>query len=137
METKIRSLRVRVLTIYLMIGRWLVSFPNSLFLPPHQSTTTSPLVIDPLAHPAYSSSLHTMSTPSKTVHVSLDLPVAIGAQDEVWGSDNVDFYEGFDPLVHVVKRSGDLSCADPHVRLIYHIMLVSRYSSTLPPTPPT
>jgi len=78
-----------------------------------------------------------MSTPSKTVRVSLELPVAIGAQDEVWGSDNVDFYEGSDPLVRVVKHSGGLSCADPHVRLICLTELVNRYSSIpllLPPT---
>ena len=70
-----------------------------------------------------------MSSRSKTVNISLDLPVALGSQDEVWGNDNSDFYEGIDPLVRVVKRSGGLSCADPHVRLICHTVLVNRYSN--------
>jgi len=36
----------------------------------------------------------------------------MGSQDEVWGHDSQDFYEGSDPLVRVVKRSGIYPEAD-------------------------
>jgi len=44
-----------------------------------------------------------MSTPS--VNINLSLPIIMGSQDEVWGHDSVDFFDGSDPLVRVVKRS--------------------------------
>jgi len=95
MESKIRCFRVRVLTTYLMIGQWLVSFLSSLFLSPHQSSA-SPLLKFFLSRIA-------MSAP--TVNVNLSLPIVMGQQDEVWGHDSVDFFDGSDPLVRVVKRS--------------------------------
>ena len=45
-----------------------------------------------------------MSTPS--VNINLSLPIVMGSQDEVWGHDSVDFFDGSDPLVHVVKPLG-------------------------------
>jgi len=96
MESKIRPFRVRVLTIYLMIGRWLVSFLSSLFLSPHQSSTPPFLKFFP--------SSTTMSAP--TVNINLSLPIVMGHQDEVWGHDSEDFFDGSDPLVRVVKLSG-------------------------------
>ena len=44
-----------------------------------------------------------MSAP--TVNVYLSLPIVMGSQDEVWGHDSIDFFDGSDPLVRVVKRS--------------------------------
>jgi len=62
MESKIRHFRVRVLTIYLMIGQWLVSFLNSLFLSPHQSSYPPLLKFFPNRHHAHQSRLpHSVS----------------------------------------------------------------------------
>ena len=40
-----------------------------------------------------------------SVNINLSLPIIMGSQDEVWGHDSVDFFDGSDPLVHVVKCS--------------------------------
>jgi len=45
-----------------------------------------------------------MSVPS--VNVNLSLPIVMGSQDEVWGHDSIDFFDGSDPLVRVVKPLG-------------------------------
>jgi len=45
-----------------------------------------------------------MSTSS--VNINLSLPFVMGSQDEVWGHDSVDFFDGSDPLVRVVKPLG-------------------------------
>jgi len=95
MESKIQCFRVRVLTIFLLIGRWLVSFLRSLFLSPHQSSPPPFLKFFP--------STTTMSAPS--VNINLSLPIVMGSQDEVWGHDSIDFFDGSNPLVRVVKCS--------------------------------
>jgi len=45
-----------------------------------------------------------MSVP--TVNINLSLPIVMGCQDEVWGHDSIDFFDGSDPLVRVVKPLG-------------------------------
>jgi len=70
-------------------------FPQFAFpFPPHQSSAPPLLKVLPST---------TMSAP--TVNVNLSLPIVMGQQDEVWGHDSVDFFDGSDPLVRVVKRS--------------------------------
>jgi len=68
-----------------------------------------------------------MSTPS--VNINLSLPIVMGSQDEVWGHDSQDFYEGSDPLVCVVKRSGIYPKADLMFRLTYLTALGRAFSS--------
>jgi len=71
-------------------------FPQFAFpFPPSIIHSSSLLKVLPLSP--------TMSAPS--VNINLSLPIIMGSQDEVWGHDSVDFFDGSDPLVRVVKRS--------------------------------
>jgi len=92
-------------------------FPQFAFPFPPSIVFSSLLKVLPLSY--------TMTPP--TVNVNISLPCTIGVQDEVWGMDNSDFYDGSDPLVRVVKRSGDVSCADPHVRSTF-LTVVSAFA---------
>jgi len=70
-----------------------------------------------------------MSAPS--ININLSLPITMGSQDEVWGHDSVDFFDGSDPLVRVVKPLGICPGTQPHVRSIYLITLGRVYSNIL------
>jgi len=70
-----------------------------------------------------------MSAPS--VNINLSLPIHMGSQDEVWGHDSQDFFEGSDPLVRVVKPLGIYPGLNLMCRLIFLIVLGRVFSNTL------
>jgi len=70
---------------------------------------------------------------SSSININLSLPITMGSQDEVWGHDGEDFFEGSDPLVRVVKPLGIYPGTYFMFRLIFCIVLVRAYSNILPP----